>query len=733
MSSTAKSSPTAHSTPAQVPPSNSVDSTKSSASKELSNPQEKTANSPARLGFSLALTVVTVLPIAFGLGSARLKASALHSPSVLEQSSESSDNDQLAANQISDRRIGDRDFIERRYEVALRSYQSLGSQHPARLPAEVQYRIALCQEALGLWDEALAGMRSVAATADASVLRTAAGFGQARIWFRLNNADQALSLLRSLELHSAADRQLPRSLSQDIAFLIPLALAQKVVMAAGHDSAYPVSQLLTWSFDSALSWADESHTVESTDIDHELSNRPSPGALVQCRLHRPPNDATNGFHIEDWKIDCLCEGRTIETVVQRIADEGGWTLDWSELKDDLALSQTVSIDVEKRSIWSLMTTLASELRATWSFTDGRLVITRSDLEGARMRQMIMSTLQSLESCMPNHRFVQHGRFAMAQLTQSQGDLQRAATMFASLTGRQSSLLAVRAAYNAAYNYYRLGDFSHACTQLRFVVDGAPEQSIHAEALILLGRLLMDRGEVQDAIFQLRRATDSRCLPNEQARAAVLLGMAYLAQEKYQDAAESVFTHKLQLDEPGVRYAASFVTAYSRWHSVSGQMKEREATFLYRALVAVRNDSEWLGQAGEFLIGRAYIELGFDDVMADLYSHRLNEGVTEYIEAEMTYSLAGYQMANGQLEMAAQLWHKLAEGPANRWKNRARLKSAEVALVQGNSKVALELCRQAQPDESISRGEILKVMGRAFEQLGEDANAARCYAGQPPTP
>lgn len=733
MSSTAKSIPTAHSTPAHAQPSPAEELTKVSALKEVPILRDPVGVAPSRISFPLALTIVAVLPIALGFGAVRLKASSAPVREVVSKPSTTTEIQEKPLVGAFDRRIGDRDFIERRFEVALRYYNALGSDHPERLPAELQYRIALCQEALGLWDEALVAMRSVAETAESRILRAAASFGQARIWFRLNHADQAESLLRSLDLHSDANRQLPRNLDQDMAFLIPLALAQNTVTSSTRNSAYPVSQLLTWSLESALSWADEATIVESPDIDHELSQLPDSEETNKCRLHRPASDASSRFHIDEWTVDFACQRQSIEGVVKRIADECGWSIDWSNLRDEPALSQTVNLAMENRPVICLLTELCCELRATWSLNEDCLIFARSETDGVLTHRMIARTLESLVISRPNHRYAQQARFALAQLSQSRGDIQQAATLFAALVGRESSTLAIHAAYNAAYDYYRMGDFARACAQLSFVVDGAPEQSLHIEAVILLGRLLMDRGEVQEAVFQLRRATQSRCLPNQRARAAVLLGLAYLTQEKYEEAAEAVFTHKLLMDEPGLRYAASFVTAYSRWHSVSGPLKEREATFLYRSLVAVRNNSEWMGQSGQLLIGRAYLELGFDDMMTDLYSHLLNDGVTEHIEAEVTYALANHEMANERYAAAAQLWQKLADGPGNPWKSFSRLKLAEVALAEGRSNDALQQCQQIQPDALTTRAAILKTMGRAYEQLGDDIGAARCYAGQPPTP
>ena len=94
--------------------------------------------------FPLALTVLAVLPVALGIGAIRVKASA--SPAIEEVVEEFDEVDSYKSPVMLDRRLGDREFLARRYEVALQYYQTLGSSQPERLPAELLYRIALCQE-----------------------------------------------------------------------------------------------------------------------------------------------------------------------------------------------------------------------------------------------------------------------------------------------------------------------------------------------------------------------------------------------------------------------------------------------------------------------------------------------------------------------------------------------------------------------------------------------------------
>ena len=255
---------------------------------------------------------------------------------------------------------------------------------------------------------------------------------------------------------------------------------------------------------------------------------------------------------------------------------------WSNTYQTIHRSiSVVSITTKDRPVCLLLTIICSELHSTWTVDEDRLIVTRSNSNDDESRRMIAQTLVSLTIGKPSHRLSDHARFSLAEIAQSEGHVSESAVLFSSLAGRNSSPLAIRAAYNSGKSYFQIGDFANACVQLGIVVDGAPASELHSEAMILLGRLLLDRGETQAAIYQFRRATEASNPLEIQGRAAVLLGMAYLVHEKFEDAAEAVFTCKPQLEGPAVRCAASFVTAFARWKSVMGEMRQREAAYLYR--------------------------------------------------------------------------------------------------------------------------------------------------------
>ena len=685
--------------------------------------------------FPLVLTIAAVFPVAIGLGVVGLKASTSPAGTIASTNARTrhhADEKRPPTPRPVDRRIGDQQFQERRYEVALQYYQSLSGADPARLPPELAYRIALCQESLGLWKEAQDGFQAVCDATDNSVLNAAASLARARLWIRLKEPAKAESQLRSMVFRSGSFDSFPKEMLREIEFLIPLSQTQVAVSIPPHhmtrDEPSLVADTLDWPLESALDWGNVPMRV-----DVSIANAISPDNILSCRVVRSTSQTANAPSFEDWRGDFCCHNQTLQTILERLADECDWSLDLSDVSNARPIDRVVNFNAKNFPVCLLLASICSELQSSWTLEENRLTIVRTDAHSDCSHRMISRTLTSLVHHTPDHRLVRHARFALAQLAQLDEQFSDAANLFSSLVGRDSSPLSIRAAYNAATNYYRIGDFSRACVQLGYVVDGAPERELQVEALLLYGRLLLDCGENQDAEFQLRRAAESKNRPMDQARAAVLLGLSLLVQDKFNEAAEAIFAHRTQFQDSSVRNGAAFVTAFARWRALKGERQEREATYLYRSLLSIKSDSAWLGLTGQLLIGRAFGELGFEDQMAEVYSPILCQNVPDKIRHEVTFSLAEYELSNGHPERATEILGELMTEKEDVWTNRARLKLAEIAYSNGDFQDCLENCRLLLHRTGIASGDIQKLMGRSYERMGDDIRAAKSYAGQIPAP
>ncbi|WP_010583798.1 tetratricopeptide repeat protein [Schlesneria paludicola] len=721
---------TANQHPVASTPTGQASASVADASKTGKEMTAEVAPAKRNVTFPLILTILAIFPIAVGVGVARVKASAAATARAHAAEHHEDPTTKVDPHlQRADRRIGDREFLARRYEVALRYFQKLGSDDPVRQLPELQYRIALCQEGLGLWDDALSNLQIVSGNTSDPTLKAAAIYGQARLFIRKNDPKSAEGLLRSLEFQTNGQGRLPRTMQHEIDYLLPITLAHRSVeggVPGFEDAVPPLGELLVWSLEAAIEWADGQTGSDDPSLD---ASRPA--NALRCQVKKTPMRVGDVPLIIAGMVEVDCRNQSIKSILEGLAAECGWKVDWSDVAHDPLLARPVSMESENRPISLTLTILASELRATWTLEGDQLTVSRTDPDGVRARRMMDLTMTSLQAWIPIHRLCEAATFLRALIAHCEGVQPKATQYYLSLVGRESTPVAIRSAYNLASIYVRDGEYERAGFQLHYVVDGAPGHSLHTASLLQLGRLLMDMGEAQDASFQFRRATETVNHPHEQARGAVLLGMAYLKQEKYQQAAEAMLTFKPLFDEPDVRMAAAFVTSYARWFSISEDLREREAVFLYRSLIALQPRSEWLGQTGQLLIGRAFMQLGFDDQTSTVYLQTLKGRVTDAIRSEMTYLLADLDGENGRAESAKERWKTLIDGTSVEWSNRARLRLAEIALNEANPEECLEQCQAIVNHDGISVRDLHRAMGRAYEALGNDAMAARCYAGQSP--
>ena len=104
-----------------------------------------------------------------------------------------------------------------------------------------------------------------------------------------------------------------------------------------------------------------------------------------------------------------------------------------------------------------------------------------------------------------------------------------------------------------------------------------------------------------------------------------------------------------------------------------------------------------------------------------------------IANEMKFAIAEQRRAERQPEAARLLWQAVSTAGEGVWQNRSRLRLAELALADGLPGECVAACRALHHADGIRRTDVLKLMGRAYEQLGNDAHAVQCYAGQMPQP
>jgi hypothetical protein len=181
-------------------------------------------------------------------------------------------------------------------------------------------------------------------------------------------------------------------------------------------------------------------------------------------------------------------------------------------------------------------------------------------------------------------------------------------------------------------------------------------------------------------------------------------------------------------EPFQRVSA-FLDAYSRFRLArSAHAQPMVETEDLLACLSAPPGEPILGPLGVLLRGQAFRDLGMDERMAEYFEKAL-PAFNGPMVGRMAALLAEHYLQVGNINAAGRAL--LAFGQPTGTDSRTRLLLAEVALRQSRPEECLAICRGSLSESAGDRDAFLRLMGRAFESLGDLRRAAECYAGRVP--
>lgn len=190
--------------------------------------------------FAIALTIVGTMPIGIGVGLAcRAKSIVPAEPATDSMHDEVSAIDDTASVSWAWRNQQNADDLFRAgdFRLALQLYQSKECEDSLHPYSALSLKIALCHEALGQWDEALAILDRFTKHSDLD-LCAAALLAQSRIWLHRHELSKARMVLGQLLCRTVEPgRDCPSEIAEDSGFL--LAIACLLDDGTSHDSTDP--------------------------------------------------------------------------------------------------------------------------------------------------------------------------------------------------------------------------------------------------------------------------------------------------------------------------------------------------------------------------------------------------------------------------------------------------------------------------------------------------------------
>ncbi len=612
-----------------------------------------------------------------------------------------------------------------RYELALALYQPLCEGAAASLRDALQFRVALCLEGLGRWDQAIAAYRALASRSPMQAVAAAAQLGQARAWIRMRRPAEAKVLLGDLIVRSAQPVLRDQPYLVDARYLLGLALTVEALRPGKPGPLVDQAATHTatdWPVERSLDWIAAAKDVEAANL--ELAE----DYVVVQRI---------GTNPEGFLVRAAVKQAVVAVLLERLAQECGLHVEWTPRSRQQVVERTVLVRLESLPLVDVLIALADplglvcrvqgnvlQLSSEHEAPQETLISYRSALAKRALRDAVLAY--------PGHSLTPAAYLELGNLEVASARWTEAVAWYERLLKEwPRSPVLTEAYYNLGLAQRWLGDARAARNTFYRVADRAPGHELAPLAYFRIGQLHLEDGETELAILPLRRGVSSSAGSPTQPAAALALAEAYLLTDNPRAAGAVLLENRAVVSLPPYRAVAAFLDALARHRGTADRRQaQREAGGLLGAVLAVQDDTA-LGPAGKLLVGQAYRDLGMAEQMSVFYEHALR-GLRGPLAAEMSYILAESLYTADRRDAALQRFAALAGNEKSQWGPRALLRLAEITLQEKRPQDCLTWCRKLlQQPGATDAATILKLMGKAYEQLGDHPRATRCYMGQLP--
>jgi tetratricopeptide (TPR) repeat protein len=566
---------------------------------------------------------------------------------------------------------GELDEVDRlvgvgRHELAPALCSSLVERATAGLRDAFRYRLALCLEGLGRWDQALTVYRTLASHTPSARASAVALLGQARVWLRMRRPAEAKALLCDLLRRSALPALHGQPFLIDARYLLALASALDVLPnePPGPFRDDPVSPLTTdWALDHALDWD------RGTSASIAAGAEPLAGEIIAVK----PGDVPH--------VRIRVQHMPVAGLLDRLAEQAHWRIDWSARARQQVEDRGGAVALEGESLPDTLRLLIEPLGLVWKLEGDKLTFSSEEeapaerLHALRVDEARRGLREAVRAH-PRHPLTPAAYLELGSLEAAAGRPEDALAWYARLLREWPRVpLAIEAHYNTGLLLVRQGDRPAARQAFFRVIDRAPAHELAPLAYWRVGRLYLEEGDPAKALSPLRRAVRGGPGSAAHAAAALTIAAAYLLTDNPRATNAILLEHRELVARDNYQPAAAFLDTLARFRALTDRLhRQREANDLLAALLAVHDDM-LLGPAGLALMGHAYRDLGMPDEMVRMYRKALPH-LRGPLAAELSLALAEAYWAADKRGAAVDLYQKLASAGLDAGARRARLRLAE---------------------------------------------------------
>ncbi len=439
-------------------------------------------------------------------------------------------------------------------------------------------------------------------------------------------------------------------------------------------------------------------------------------------------------------LDASIDSQSLIQILGQISQSAGIEIDISAEARETLTGRSKVLSFRGRNLATVLDSILLPLGLIWESKDTRMLIAHSSQVGAEPREQAWSRAATRMYQMFLLEFSGDSRTPVAQLEQANlafrlGDIDRAAADYQTLIQRGSKGETLATAYFnlALLNYSRLGRYEIALDWANRAMDQSMESPKQALAQSLVAHIHLQLGRFDSAIRDAGRAV--RVDPESPAaeQAALILARSYLLKNEPAAANRAIYEARAAFHHQGNRYLGGFLSCYARYiakSTESGKAKELEGLLMELSHVSAIPD---LTPVDQYLIGRAYQEIGIDTLAVDFWVNCLKSFPPEYWLNRVQFELALTQRNVGDVETNLAILQGLSQQEDSSLAVQSQIQTARVLINNRQWEQGIVVLRSlplADLTESNQRT-VLKLMGNAYIHLEQPHAAALCFAGMLP--
>ncbi len=621
--------------------------------------------------------------------------------------------------------IADEQLASGSYVQAMHAYQAIRQKSQGAPGAAILIRLALCAEAAGRRAAALEAYRTVSAMQGDPAWAGVARYGEARC-------------LAAVKRHDGLQSDLLRRVLLDESEFLPT-VRNEVLHLIGRDL-----------------WQEQSPTTTIDLLDDKSLVVPEwtadPARLLSefpLLIHETPaNIGPTKFEVlhedihtpDGISVLLSCETTRLERLLNDLVRSCRLKCDISPQAIRQLEGRTQQIHVNDSLLAMLLDGMTIPYDLCWQMrNDAVVIIHRDEASADELRQCRLNSARRILRVAitngPVSRQVGHSRLALAALLYEQQQMADAVQFLqVQIETVPRSVVETEAAFNLGKCLMALNQRNEAREAFLRSIDAAGGLAdVKIAAYVLTSRLLLEDNQGKLCISNMVRGVAlSEDSPME-PYAALQLASAYLIFGNPQGANSVLMERRDELANGRGREAAAFVSALARFRAaVLADRREREGWAVVAALSEFKPEKYCGGHWG-VLVAEACDELGLTEQATDAYSLALRKLPPSWLRDRTVLRMASRYQADHNFEEARLLLATLTTTEADQLALQAKLRSAEVSLLQNRPDEAIQTCRQLIDSTDTPQLEraALRIMGQAYERQKNHQAAIYCFAGMLP--